>query len=396
MNIIVAITGASGAIYARQALEILTSHPVIEQIALVLSDNAESVIEAEGIELPHHERITRYANDDMWSSLASGSARWDAMLIIPASMGIAGRIASGISRTLIERAADVMLKERRRLVLVVRESPYSLIHLRNMTTLTEAGAIIVPASPSFYFRPQSIEELCLGTTHRALEMCGVAVNHRAWGEETAIIDKESKLCTTPPANEIWYTNGSTTEATTPYNSSAFSANIISNLYDSHKKCWVMRFDADIDKIGKDAFYDCKSLKSVALSDRVTTIGIEAFCRCENLAEITIPSSVTTIDISAFLHCKSLTSVTIPESIMTIGDNAFMNCRLLSRVYCKAKTPPAIARSNQWYWKAFDNNASGRTIYVPSGSEEEYKSAFFWGDYASDIIGYDFEKNEIVE
>jgi 4-hydroxy-3-polyprenylbenzoate decarboxylase len=182
MNIIVAITGASGAIYARQALDILCSHPDIERIALVLSDNAEAVIKAEGEELPTHERITRYANNDMWSSLASGSARWDAMLVIPSSMGTAGRIAAGISRTLIERAADVMLKERRRLVLVVRESPYSLIHLRNMTTLTEAGAIIVPASPSFYFRPASIEELCLSITQRALEMCGLDVNHRAWGE----------------------------------------------------------------------------------------------------------------------------------------------------------------------------------------------------------------------
>lgn len=182
MNIIVAITGASGAIYARQALEILSSHPDIERIALILSDNAESVIEAEGVKPPHNERITRYANDDMWSSVASGSARWDAMLIIPASMGTVGRIAAGISRTLIERAADVMLKERRRLVIVVRESPYSLIHLRNMTTLTEAGAIIMPASPSFYFRPQSIEELCLATTQRIVEMTGVHVEHREWGE----------------------------------------------------------------------------------------------------------------------------------------------------------------------------------------------------------------------
>ena len=182
MNIIVAITGASGAIYARQALEILSSHPDIEQIALVRSDNAESVIAAECVELPHHERITHYANDDMWSSLASGSARWDAMIIVPASMGTVGRIASGVSRTLLERAADVMLKERRRLVVVVRESPYSLIHLRNMTALTETGAIILPASPSFYFNPQTIEELCLTTSLRALELAGVEVLHRQWGE----------------------------------------------------------------------------------------------------------------------------------------------------------------------------------------------------------------------
>lgn len=182
MKIIVAITGASGAIYARQALEVLVAHPDVERVALILSDHAEDVMRAEGVELPTSERIERYDNSDMWASVASGSARWDAMIIIPASMGTVGRIASGISRTLIERAADVMLKERRRVVVVVRESPYSLIHLRNMTTLTEAGAIVLPASPSFYFNPTTIEELCLTTSLRALEMAGLEVGHKHWGE----------------------------------------------------------------------------------------------------------------------------------------------------------------------------------------------------------------------
>lgn len=182
MKIIVAITGASGAIYARQCLENLIVHPAVERVALILSDNAEDVLRAEGVTLPAAECVERFSNDDMWASVASGSARWDAMIIIPASMGTVGRIASGISRTLIERAADVMLKERRRLVVVVRESPYSLIHLRNMTTLTEAGAIILPASPSFYFNPSTVEELCLTTSLRALEMAGVEVGHRHWGE----------------------------------------------------------------------------------------------------------------------------------------------------------------------------------------------------------------------
>ena len=182
MKIIVAITGASGAIYARQALEVLVAHPDVERVALILSDHAEDVMRAEGVELPTSERIERYDNSDMWASVASGSARWDAMIIIPASMGTVGRIASGISRTLIERAADVMPKERRRVVVVVRESPYSLIHLRNMTTLTEAGAIVLPASPSFYFNPTTIEELCLTTSLRALEMAGLEVGHKHWGE----------------------------------------------------------------------------------------------------------------------------------------------------------------------------------------------------------------------
>lgn len=181
MKVIVAITGASGAIYARQILEILANHPDIERVALILSEHAEDVMKAEGVTLPTSERIERFENSDMWASVASGSARWDAMIVVPASMGTVARVASGISRTLIERAADVMLKERRPLVMVVRESPYSLIHLRNMTTLTEAGAIILPASPSFYFNPTTIEELCLPVTLRTLELVGLKIAHREWG-----------------------------------------------------------------------------------------------------------------------------------------------------------------------------------------------------------------------
>ena len=182
MNVIVAITGASGAIYARQCLEILLASKHVERIALVISRHGEDVIKAEGVTLPDDRRIERYANDDMWSSLASGSAHWDAMLVAPASMGSVGRIASGVSQSLIERAADVMLKERRRLVLVVRETPYSLIHLRNMTTITEAGGIILPASPSFYFQPADIETLALTVSQRAVEMLGISIEHPSWGE----------------------------------------------------------------------------------------------------------------------------------------------------------------------------------------------------------------------
>ncbi len=182
MNVIVAITGASGAIYARQCLEILLASKHVERIALVISRHGEDVIEAEGVTLPEDCRIERYANDDMWSSLASGSAAWDAMIVVPASMGSVGRIASGVSQSLIERAADVMLKERRRLVLVVRETPYSLIHLRNMTTITEAGGIILPASPSFYIPADSIESLALSVSCRAVEMLGIKVAHPSWGD----------------------------------------------------------------------------------------------------------------------------------------------------------------------------------------------------------------------
>ena len=182
MNIIVAITGASGAIYARQVLGLLIDNKEVANIALVLSDHARDVVEAEGVTLPKSEKIELFSNDDMWSSLASGSARWDSMIVVPCSMGTVGRIAAGVSRTLIERAADVMLKERRRLVTVVREAPYSLIHLRNLTAITEAGAIVIPASPSFYFQPQTIEELALTISERAVEMLGIDVKHRSWGE----------------------------------------------------------------------------------------------------------------------------------------------------------------------------------------------------------------------
>lgn len=182
MRVVVAVTAASGAIYARQCLELLLASSSVERIALIYSGEAEAVAESEGVAMPEDSRIEVYSNDDMWASPASGSARWDSMVIVPSTMGTIGRIASGVSQTLIERSADVMLKERRRLVIVAREAPYSLIHLRNMTTLTEAGAIILPASPSFYFNPTTIEELCLTISQRAVELAGVEVLHREWGE----------------------------------------------------------------------------------------------------------------------------------------------------------------------------------------------------------------------
>ena len=177
MKIIVAITGASGAIYARRTLEHLLESEQVERIALIMSDTAKQVIEHEGVIFPASERIELYDNHEMFSSVASGSAAWDAMIIVPASMGSVGRIAAGISQTLIERAADVMLKERRRLVIVVRETPYSLIHLRNMTTLTEAGAVILPASPSFYSHPESIEQAVDTVVERIIAHAGISTSH---------------------------------------------------------------------------------------------------------------------------------------------------------------------------------------------------------------------------
>ena len=174
MKVIVAITGASGAIYARQCLEKLLEAAEVDEIALVVSDMGREVMAYEGVELPESEKIVRYANDDMFSPVASGSAKWDAMVVVPASMGSVGRIASGVSLSLIERAADVMLKERRRLIVVVRETPYSLIHLRNMTALTEAGAVVLPASPSFYSHPADLEQAVMTVTERIIAHMGIS------------------------------------------------------------------------------------------------------------------------------------------------------------------------------------------------------------------------------
>lgn len=177
MKIIVAITAASGAIYARQVLEHLVRSEQVERIALIMSDNAPAVVEYEGEVLPLSDKIEHFDNHAMFSSVASGSAAWDAMIVVPSSMGTVGRVAAGVSQSLIERAADVMLKERRPLIFVVRETPYSLIHLRNMTTLTEAGAIILPASPSFYSHPQSIEALTTTVVERVLVQVGLKEQH---------------------------------------------------------------------------------------------------------------------------------------------------------------------------------------------------------------------------
>jgi 4-hydroxy-3-polyprenylbenzoate decarboxylase len=182
-NIIVAVTGASGSIYARQLLNGLVASAEVARIGLVVSRRGAEVAAWEGIDLgePVSEKIERFDNDDMFASPASGSAAWDAMVVVPCSVGCVGRIASGVSTDLIARAADVMLKEGRGLIVAVRETPLNLIHLRNLTTLAEAGAVVMPASPSFYSHPDSIESLCATVTDRILARLGVATPHFEWG-----------------------------------------------------------------------------------------------------------------------------------------------------------------------------------------------------------------------
>lgn len=185
MKIAVAVTGASGAIYARillQSLEKLRSQ--VQEVSVVWSDNARTVWEYElGVKDHSGFPFKVWDKNDFMAPFASGSSGYQALIICPCSMGTLGRIASGISNDLISRAADVMLKERRRLVCVVRETPYNLIHLRNMTTVTEAGGIICPATPSFYSKPQTIEEVAATVVTRALHLAGIDAGGYKWQED---------------------------------------------------------------------------------------------------------------------------------------------------------------------------------------------------------------------
>jgi flavin prenyltransferase len=183
-KIILAITGASGSIYARLLLEKLGSlSNAPQEIALVFSDNAKAIWEFEtGKKFIPSGLAKEYNNKDFFVPFASGSCDFGTMIICPASMGILGRIASGTSDDLIARAADVMLKERRKLIVVPRETPYNLIHIRNMETLTLAGAVICPASPSFYSKPATIDELAMTVVERVISLAGFDDKRYKWME----------------------------------------------------------------------------------------------------------------------------------------------------------------------------------------------------------------------
>lgn len=175
MFVSVAVTGASGAIYARLLLDKLCQSDKVDAVRLIFTRNGREVADfEEGLDkFPSHSKLTIVENDDFYASIASGSGGDDALVIIPCSMGMMSRIATGHSSDLISRGADVMLKERGKLILVVRENPFNLIHLRNMTTLTECGAVIMSCSPSFYSKPQTIEELALTTVDVVLRHLGI-------------------------------------------------------------------------------------------------------------------------------------------------------------------------------------------------------------------------------
>jgi flavin prenyltransferase len=184
-KLVIAVTGASGAIYAKVLLDRLaTLSEQVDKIGVVMSDNARDVWK---FELGHSsfEQIPYpiYSRNDFMAPFASGSAKYDTMIICPCSMGTLARIASGVSNDLTTRAADVILKERRRLILVTRDTPLSLIHISNMKTVTEAGAIVCPASPSFYSRPSSFEELAATVTDRVLDLAGFDLSTYRWNEQ---------------------------------------------------------------------------------------------------------------------------------------------------------------------------------------------------------------------
>lgn len=175
-KVVIGVTGASGAPYAARVLDFLAAHGagldlephvVFTKFGRLVWGDEVGTDPKEAYDFPI------YQPNDMLAPFASGSAGFDAMVVVPCSAGSLGRIAAGLSTDLVGRAADVMLKERRKLVLVLRESPYSLVHLRNMVAVTEAGAVVMPASPSFYSAPRTMTELLDTVTARILDQLGV-------------------------------------------------------------------------------------------------------------------------------------------------------------------------------------------------------------------------------
>jgi 4-hydroxy-3-polyprenylbenzoate decarboxylase len=192
--VIVALTGASGAPYGIRLLEVLARHRV--PVWLIVSSHGLRLLEAEaGITSVDGLRqatggdwtsVTPFPDGDRGAPPASGSRRSHGMVVCPCSMGTVAAIAAGTSRSLVERAADVTLKERRRLVLVPRETPLSLVHLRNLTAVTEAGAVVLPAAPGFYHRPTTVSELVDFVVQRVLDQLAIDIEiARRWMDKDA-------------------------------------------------------------------------------------------------------------------------------------------------------------------------------------------------------------------
>ena len=182
-KVVLAITGASGSIYARQLIEkLLGLKSQWQDVSVVMTENARTVWETELADRSFEKYPLKFfTTQDFMAPFASGSGQYNTMIIVPCSMGTLGRIASGVSTDLITRAADVILKERRKLICVVRDTPYNIIHIKNMETVTLAGGIICPATPSFYSRPKTIEEVANTVVDRVLDLAGFDVKAFRWG-----------------------------------------------------------------------------------------------------------------------------------------------------------------------------------------------------------------------
>ena len=184
MKLVIAATGASGSIYLQRLLDQID--PTLNEVHLVMSGYARQVAKQElgSIKIP--KGIAQHSENDLNVPFVSGSAKFDAMVIVPCSMATLGRIASGSSDSALLRAADVFLKERRKLVVVPRETPWNLIHARNVATLLEAGAVVLPAIPSFYSRPASVTDVVDTVVWRILDQIGLP-SPRAyrWADKTA-------------------------------------------------------------------------------------------------------------------------------------------------------------------------------------------------------------------
>ena len=182
-KIVIAVTGASGSVYADLLLKkLLLLKNQWDELGLVMTPNAKEVWKIELKSDSFNElKLPIYTPQDFNAPFASGSGQFDTMVIIPCRMGTLGRIASGISNDLISRAADVILKERRKLICVIRDTPYNLIHIRNMETITLAGGIICPATPSFYSKPTTIEEVAATVVDRVLDLAGIDIKTFRWG-----------------------------------------------------------------------------------------------------------------------------------------------------------------------------------------------------------------------
>ncbi|MCB0546702.1 MAG: UbiX family flavin prenyltransferase [Phaeodactylibacter sp.] len=183
-KIAIGIGGSSGSIYAKVLLDKLVMlQGQLEAVGVVMSDNAKFNWEYElGNKSYEDYPFDFYGKRDFMAPFASGSAQYGVVIICPCSMGLLGRIANGISDDLTTRAADVALKERRRLILVPRETPYNLIHINNMKAITEAGGVICPATPSFYSKPKDFEELAATVVDRVIGLAGLELDTYHWGE----------------------------------------------------------------------------------------------------------------------------------------------------------------------------------------------------------------------